>query len=87
MESRTRTIFKTVSWRVFATLITSTIVWLVTGKAELGLSVATLDCLVKLFSYYAHERLWNVVSFGYQGNQPSGVSSFASEESQVAGVR
>lgn len=66
METQSRTIAKTISWRVFATLITSTIVWLVTGKAELGLSIAVFDCAIKLVTYYIHERVWNHVGFGYQ---------------------
>jgi uncharacterized membrane protein len=66
MESQTRTLAKTISWRIFATLITAIVVWKVTGKPELGFSIATLDCLIKLVSYYVHERVWNAVGFGYQ---------------------
>jgi len=66
MESQTRTLAKTVSWRIFASLITSVVVWQVTGKPELGLSIATLDCLIKLVTYYIHERVWNAVGFGYR---------------------
>jgi uncharacterized membrane protein len=65
MESHVRTIAKTVSWRVLGTVITSGVVYLITGKAELGLSIAALDCFVKLITYYAHERAWNSISFGY----------------------
>ena len=66
METHKRTMAKTISWRVCGTLITSGVVWIVTGKGELGISVATLDCLIKLIIYYAHERAWNTVTFGYQ---------------------
>ncbi len=65
MESQARTLIKTVSWRVFATATTSVVVWKFTGKPELGLSVATVDCAIKLFTYYLHERIWNSVKFGY----------------------
>lgn len=64
METQRRTLAKTISWRIFATLITSLVVWQVTGKPEMGLSVATLDCLIKLVTYYIHERIWNAVPFG-----------------------
>jgi uncharacterized membrane protein len=53
---------------VLGTLITSGVVCLVTGKAELGLSIAAMDCLVKLLTYYVHERVWNTISFGYHSN-------------------
>ena len=68
MESQTRTIIKTVSWRIFGTLITAAVVWKMTGRAELGLSVGTLDCLIKLIGYYLHERAWNSIGFGYQAD-------------------
>lgn len=74
MESQSRTLAKTVSWRIFATLITSTIVWQITGKAELGLSIATLDCLVKLITYYLHERTWNLIGFGYKPGLINGLT-------------
>ena len=69
MESQTRTLAKTVSWRIFASLITSVVVWQVTGKPELGISIAALDCLIKLVTYYIHERIWNAVGFGYRYQQ------------------
>lgn len=50
---------------MFATAITSVIVWKVTGKQEIGLSVGVMDCLVKLLTYYFHERAWSSFSFGY----------------------
>jgi uncharacterized membrane protein len=65
METRIRTVAKTISWRIVATAITSAVVWQVTGKPELGLSIASLDCLIKLFGYYLHERAWNIVKFGF----------------------
>jgi len=69
MESHARTIAKTASWRVLGTLITSGVVSLVTGRAELGLSIAALDCVAKLITYYVHERVWNSISFGYHSDR------------------
>ena len=66
MESHARSIFKALSWRVTALLITTTVVWLVTGEVELAVKVGFLDTVVKLGFYYAHERSWLKVKFGLQ---------------------
>jgi len=84
MESHKRTIAKTASWRVLGTLITSGVVSLVTGKAELGLSIAAVDCLVKLITYYAHERVWNSIGFGYHSNHlPTASVEFNPQQAQL----
>ena len=65
METHARTIAKAISWRILASLITSVLVWKVTGECKIGISVGILDCLIKLFTYYFHERAWNAIPFGY----------------------
>ena len=40
------------------------LVFLSTGELSLTLSIGALDVVLKLIFYYAHERLWNVVSWG-----------------------
>ncbi len=64
MESHTRTIFKTLSWRFVATLITFTVAWVVTGKLTFAAEIGLMDTIIKLGAYYFHERLWIRVSFG-----------------------
>ncbi len=64
MESHTRTIFKTLSWRFVATLITFTVAWVVTGKLTFAAEIGLMDTIIKLGAYYFHERLWIQVSFG-----------------------
>jgi uncharacterized membrane protein len=46
-------------------IVTSIIVWRLTGEFKLGLAVALLDCMVKMLAYYIHERAWCSVAFGY----------------------
>jgi len=65
VETHSRTVAKTLSWRVLATIITSCLVWVLTGKLELGFSIGLLDCLTKIVIYYLHERMWSKVRFGY----------------------
>ena len=64
MESQRRTITKALTWRVVATSITACIAWAVTGEVRFGAFIGGLDALIKLVSYYAHERVWNRVDFG-----------------------
>ena len=66
METRSRTIIKSLTWRVIALVITTTVVWVATGKVELAASVGLADTAIKLAVYYAHERCWLKVQFGKQ---------------------
>lgn len=63
-ESHFRTIVKTVSWRIWATVITFVVAYLVTKKSSIAIGVCLCDTTFKLFAYYFHERLWNKVNYG-----------------------
>ena len=58
METKRKSLIKTVTWRVIATLATFSISWWITGSLVLGAGIATLEFWVKLVLYYGHERLW-----------------------------
>lgn len=64
MDSQKRSILKTVSWRVAATVITAGVTFLLTGRAELAVTVGLGDAAVKLVIYYFHERLWTRIRYG-----------------------
>ena len=64
MESHRRSIAKTLSWRLVATVITAVVVWIVTESLQFAAVVGGVDTLLKLGAYYLHERLWNRVSLG-----------------------
>jgi len=64
LETRSRTIIKSLTWRVVALVITTTVVWVATRKMELAASVGLADTAIKLVVYYAHERCWLKVHFG-----------------------
>jgi len=64
MEHKRRSILKALSWRVFAVLITGTIVWLLTGEPLFAVKVGMIDTAIKLLAYYFHERAWNRIQFG-----------------------
>lgn len=64
MESHVRSIIKALSWRLFATMITFAVAWILTGRVTLAAEIGVADTLLKLGAYYSHERIWNRLSFG-----------------------
>jgi len=71
MESHKRSIAKTVSWRVWATIITAVVTWIMTGKLETALTVGLIDTSVKFFVYFFHERMWNKIDYGRMPPRPA----------------
>jgi uncharacterized membrane protein len=70
MESTRRSIAKALSWRIVATVITSLLVFMFTGKGEFAATVGLADTTIKLFIYFGHERLWNRIPFGRERKEP-----------------
>jgi len=70
MESTQRSIAKALSWRLAATVITAVIVYLLTGEIEFAAKVGLADTTLKFLAYFAHERLWNRISYGREQKQP-----------------
>ena len=63
-EPKKRSLLKTLTWRITASLETFTIGWIITGSWRIGRSIATLEVVTKLFFYYFHERIWNKIKWG-----------------------
>jgi len=63
-EKRRRSIIKTLSWRVVATLTTTVIVLIFTGELLLAISIGSLEAVSKLVLYYLHERAWARINWG-----------------------
>ena len=64
METQKRSIAKTISWRVVATIITGVVTYFLTGRLDFAVTVGLADTFVKFFTYYAHERTWTRISYG-----------------------
>lgn len=64
METKTRSLIKALSWRVLASLITSAVIFGFTGNVSASLLVGVLDSAIKIFIYFAHERVWAAIPFG-----------------------
>ncbi len=64
MENRMRSILKSVSFRLIATLTTVVLVLVLTGDIMIGFQIGAIEFFGKLVLYYYHERLWNMFQFG-----------------------
>ena len=64
VEKHYRSFVKAVSWRATGTLDTIVISFLVTGQVKLAISIGFIEVFTKIGLFYAHERLWNKLSFG-----------------------
>ena len=61
-----RSLIKTITWRVIATLDTFFISWFVTGKLVFAGAIASLEILTKMLLYFLHERGWARIKWGRQ---------------------
>ena len=67
MERKRRSLLKTLSWRFFASIDTFLIAWFISGSLTTSSWIAGIEDVTKLFLYYFHERLWNIISWGKKG--------------------
>ena len=63
-ESNTRSIVKTVSWRITGSSLTFLIAYLILGDLSVSGFIAFIQFTVNTILYYVHERLWNKIQWG-----------------------
>ncbi len=64
MDTHKRTLVKTLSWRILATIITGIVALAVTRKLHVAATIGVFDSLIKFLAYYVHERSWLRLNFG-----------------------
>ena len=62
-DLKKRTLAKTMTWRVTASLTTFLIAWILTGDLLIGASIGSIEAIAKIFLYYYHERIWTNISW------------------------
>ena len=62
--TKTRTILKSISWRIVGTLDTMALGWIITGSPLVGLKIGALELVTKFVLYYLHERIWLKSKYG-----------------------
>ena len=63
-ESHLRSILKGFSWRIVSTFATVCIAYVITGEVGDALRIRGYEFVIKLFTYYGHERAWQLVPRG-----------------------
>jgi len=58
MHSKKFALYKTLSWRVIASVTTFLLAWGFTGELHIGLKVGASEAILKMVFYYWHERVW-----------------------------
>jgi len=64
MESRKRSLAKSISWRIIATTVTMLIAFIWLGDWTTSITLAIVANGIKAVLYYLHERGWNRINFG-----------------------
>jgi uncharacterized membrane protein len=70
-EAHRRSLLKSITWRLMASLDTFVISFIVTGRVGMAGSIAGAELATKLAFYYFHERIWAAVPWGRRPNDPS----------------
>jgi uncharacterized membrane protein len=63
-ENKSRSIGKSISWRILATCDTILISFIITGSFAIAATIGSIEVLTKMFLYYFHERVWNRLEYG-----------------------
>lgn len=64
MDTHKRTIVKTITWRIIATLTTVIVIYIWIGDLFAALGSGLAANALKTIFYYIHERVWNQSDFG-----------------------
>jgi len=59
-ETKKRSVVKTITWRILATLTTMLLVYIFSSNLGLAASIGAVEIIVKLIFYYVHERVWQL---------------------------
>ncbi len=63
-ESPVRSLAKTVSWRILATVTTALLVLVFTGRWAVAMAIGGIEVVAKVVLYFFHERLWDHINWG-----------------------
>jgi uncharacterized membrane protein len=64
IESHRRSFAKGVTWRVLGSIDTFIWSFFMTGSVHVAGAIATGEVVSKVFLFYGHERVWDLVKWG-----------------------
>ena len=62
--TKARSFVKALSYRIWGTLSSFIVAYVLTGNATLSGAIAFWETVVKVGIYYWHERVWNFIKWG-----------------------
>jgi len=62
MDSKKKSLFKAISWRITGTLDTFLISFFITSSFVFAGSIAVTEVITKVILYYFHERVWSKIN-------------------------
>jgi uncharacterized membrane protein len=63
-DTNSRSLAKTISWRVTGSGSTFLISWIISGNFVIAGSIAAIQIVANTILYFIHERVWNKISWG-----------------------
>ena len=63
-EKLSRSIVKTVSYRIFILILDFTTIYLFTGKVKIAIGFMLVSNLYTTIGYFFHERIWDKIKWG-----------------------
>ena len=66
-ETKRRSVVKAITWRTLGTLDTIVISYVLTGEITTAISIGGIEVFTKMFLYFFHERIWNMIKWGKRG--------------------
>jgi uncharacterized membrane protein len=64
MNTKTRSLAKTVTYRLISSAIGFLVVWMISDNVKTGAMFSIAELVYKPLQYYVHERLWQHVKWG-----------------------
>lgn len=64
METHTRSLIKTITWRILAFLTAFIVIYIWTGEPLKSGGIALIINIFNMAIYYFHERAWNKIKWG-----------------------
>ncbi len=66
METKSRSFAKAVSYRIYSSIITAVLVFAFTGRMVLAIGIGVTELVVKVFTFFIHERVWALIPYGQE---------------------
>ena len=64
IETRKRSVVKSIIWRIICITVSIIIACYVTGKIDVSVAIGTIYNAITMILYYFHERFWNIIEWG-----------------------